>query len=191
MGIFGIDEVGRGSWAGPLVFAGVSLGKDFRYKKDLKDSKLLTQFKRRDLSTEIIATSEYYISEISSTEIDEVGLTAASELACAVIINNLNNINVDTEIILDGNVNYLKDYVNILNIKTVIKADTSYPDVMAASIVAKYYRDKLMEDLDKTYPGYGWDNNVGYGTKQHLEAILKLGLTPIHRLTFRPMKGMI
>ena len=76
-------------------------------------------------------------------------------------------------------------------IKTVIKADASYPDVMAASIVAKYYRDQLMEELDTKYPGYGWAKNVGYGTKQHLEAILKLGLTPMHRLTFQPMKGMI
>ena len=131
MGIFGIDEVGRGSWAGPLVFAGVSLSNDFRYINDLKDSKLLTKVKRGDLSAEIIATSEYYISEISSNELDNIGLTAASELACSGLINNMGNVSSEVEIILDGNVNYLKKYEKDFIIKTVIKADASYPDVMA------------------------------------------------------------
>ena len=171
--IVGIDEVGRGSWAGPLVAAAVLLNSPI---EGLTDSKLISAIKRSKLSDEILQTAGGYgIGWVTADEIDILGLTKSVSLA------------MQRAIIIDGNYNFLKEYENV---ETLIKADLLIPSVSAASIIAKVARDNFMADKSLVYPGYGFEKNVGYGTKQHLEALNKLGLTDIHRKSFKPMSSI-
>lgn len=187
MGIIGIDEVGRGAWAGPLVFAGVSLPKNCSFISDLKDSKLLSYSKRVYLSKLIQENSVFYIASVESDEIDKIGLTAASAKACVEILNNMSyEMNIE-KVILDGNVNYLKSSLYSPLTDVIPKADMNIHEVMAASIIAKNFRDKIMHEYENIYPGYGFINNVGYGTAKHKEALDKLGILPIHRRSFKPI----
>jgi ribonuclease HII len=170
--ILGIDEVGRGSLAGPLYAAAVILKSPIL---GLKDSKLLSRKQRENLFKLIINRATFVgIGYAEAAYIDEFGLTRANAYAMEQAIKGL-NIRYD-EIIIDGNYNYLD---KIPNVKTVIKADQTYPTVGAASIIAKVTRDKLMYEFDNKYPGYGFSTNVGYGTKAHYLAIKNLGVTPI------------
>jgi len=181
--IVGIDEVGRGSWAGPLVAAAVLLNSPI---EGLTDSKLISAKKRSKLSDEILQTAGGYgIGWVTADEIDILGLTKSVSLAMQRAIEK---ISVEYEkIIIDGNYNFLKKYENV---ETLIKADLLIPSVSAASIIAKVARDNFMADKSLVYPGYGFEKNVGYGTKQHLEAINKLGLTDLHRKSFKPMSSI-
>ena len=181
--IVGIDEVGRGSWAGPLVAAAVLLNSPI---EGLTDSKLISAKKRSKLSDEILQTAGGYgIGWVTADEIDILGLTKSVSLAMQRAIEK---ISVEYEkIIIDGNYNFLKEYENV---ETLIKADLLIPSVSAASIIAKVARDNFMADKSLVYPGYGFEKNVGYGTKQHLEALNKLGLTDIHRKSFKPMSSI-
>jgi ribonuclease HII len=181
--IVGIDEVGRGSWAGPLVAAAVLLNCPI---EGLTDSKLIPPKKRSKLSDEILLTSGGYgIGWVTADEIDILGLTKSVSLAMQRAIKK---ISVEYEkIIIDGNYNFLKEYENV---ETLIKADLLIPSVSAASIIAKVARDNFMAEKSLVYPGYGFEKNVGYGTKQHLEAINKLGLTDLHRKSFKPMSSI-
>jgi len=178
--IVGIDEVGRGSWAGPLVAAAVLLDNTI---EGLTDSKLISAKKRSKLSDVILLCAKSYgIGWVSAEEIDDIGLTKSVSLAMQRAIEK---ISVEYEkIIIDGNYNFLKEYENV---ETLIKADLLIPSVSAASIIAKVARDKFMAEKSLAYPNYGFDKNVGYGTKQHLEALKKYGLTDLHRRSFRPM----
>lgn len=186
MGIIGLDEVGRGAWAGPLVFAGVVLPHRCSFIKELNDSKLLSVKKREKLTLLINSESLVVVAKIESSELDKIGLTAASTKACIQIAEKFSKeLNIEG-IILDGNVNYLKgsDYENIT--KVIPKADQTHPEVMAASIVAKQTRDKIMQDYEEVYPNYGFEKHVGYGTKFHKLAIEAHGVLPIHRKSFKP-----
>jgi len=179
----GIDEVGRGSWAGPLVAAAVLLDLPI---DDLTDSKLISAKKRSKLSDVILLSAKSYgIGWVTAQEIDAIGLTKSVSLAMQRAIKK---ISVEYEkIIIDGNYNFLKEYENV---ETLIKADLLIPSVSAASIIAKVARDNFMAEKSLVYPGYGFEKNVGYGTKQHLEAINKLGLTDLHRKSFKPMSSI-
>ncbi len=178
--IVGIDEVGRGSWAGPLVAAAVILNDQI---EGLTDSKLLSANKRSKLSNDILITAKSYgIGWVSSQEIDLLGLTKSVSLAMKRAVEM---INIEYQkIIIDGNYNFLEDFDNV---ETLIKADLLIPSVSAASIIAKVARDQFMEEQSVLYPDYGFEKNVGYGTKQHLEALNKYGLTDLHRRSFKPM----
>ena len=172
--ICGIDEAGRGPLAGPLVVAGVVFTKKV-YK--LNDSKKLTAKRREELFDRICKNSIYKIVMIDNEEIDTIGISTAIAKALRQIVAS---IKADSYI-FDGNTNF-----GVQGIQTQIKADESIKEVMAASILAKVTRDRLMCEYDKLYPQYGFCKHKGYGTKEHIEAIRRYGLCPIHRKSFKP-----
>lgn len=176
--ICGIDEVGRGPLAGPVVAGAVILPKDHKLLY-LNDSKQLSAKKREELY-DIIMDQAVSVSlgEISHTRIDEINILQATYEAMRYAVHNLS---FTPDILLN-------DAVTIpgLTMKQVpiIKGDAKSASIAAASIVAKVYRDRLMAEYDKIYPGYGFAENKGYGSQAHIEAIKKLGPTPIHRMSF-------
>ena len=182
--ILGIDEVGRGPWAGPLVVGAVVLGE--HTIEGLTDSKKLSDKKRRELA-ELISTpaDAVGLGWVYSAEIDEVGLSRALVLAT---MRAVEQISVPYhEIIIDGTVNFLRDTSKGQYVTTLKKADLLIPSVSAASIVAKVARDTYMTELAAEYPDYGFENHVGYGTAQHTQAIERHGVTPLHRLSIKPL----
>lgn len=183
--IVGVDEVGRGAWAGPLVVGAVILS-DANVIKNLKDSKVLSKSRRQTLS-QIIHDQAVGVGLgwVTSIEVDDLGLTKATTLAINRAIEKLPEYD---EIIIDGHINYLAENVKA---RCLIDADALLPCVSAASIAAKVARDDYMADLDKKYPGYGFDSNVGYGTAKHRQAIDELGLCPEHRLSFKPLQKVL
>lgn len=181
--ILGIDEVGRGSLAGPLVVGAVVLDLNI---PGLKDSKLLSIKKRQSFSLDIYDKAKYCgLGWVSNIEIDDIGLSLALNLAASRSIAQL-NFKVD-KIIIDGIINLLPN----LESQTMIKADNLIPAVSAASIIAKVVRDNFMINLDSKFSEYGFKTNVGYGTKQHMLAINQYGPSPYHRLSFEPLKSSV
>ncbi len=177
--LIGIDEVGRGSLAGPLVVGVVSLNWPLN---GLKDSKKLSKKKREKLYSEILVGSEHASTGwVYPHEIDKIGLSKATTLAIYRAIRVIDDLK-KYEIIIDGNFNYLTGFKNV---KTIIKADDLYPCVSAASILAKVERDRYMYKISSKYPGYDLDANVGYGSSNHMKAIKKLGLSIIHRKSYK------
>jgi ribonuclease HII len=186
--VVGIDEVGRGCWAGPLLAAAVILNPkqlDFNGNKwKLLDSKKMSKLQRAVADVQIRkAALSYGIGWVTPSEIDQLGLTKATQLAMRRAIDKV-DIPYD-RIIIDGNYNYLSD---IPMTETLIQADNTIPAVSAASIIAKVARDTFMTEQAALYPEYGFDNHVGYGTKRHIEALLLYGVTPIHRKSYKPIK---
>lgn len=183
--ILGIDEVGRGPWAGPLVVGAVVLGEVTI--DGLTDSKKLTKKKREALDAEIRQKAAGFgLGWASAEEIDEVGLSAALRLAT---IRAVKQINVPYhEIIIDGTVNFLADTSKGKYVTTLAKADLLIASVSAASIIAKVARDTFMVEQEQAHPGYGFGSHVGYGTAAHRLAIEKQGVTPLHRLSFAPLQ---
>ena len=182
--IAGVDEVGRGSLIGPVCAAAVILNKSIN-KKLLKDSKSLTKSKREILSKYIKKNSIWSIGKASVKEIEKINILQASLLAMSRAIKKLKK--KPTLILIDGNkLPEIKNY----NLRSVIKGDQKIPSISAASIIAKVSRDKMITKLGKKFKGYYWDQNCGYGTKQHLKAIKKLGITTQHRKTFSPINKL-
>ena len=181
--IVGIDEVGRGPWAGPLVVGAVVLGCDI---DGLTDSKKLTKKRREILSAEILEKAAAVgLGWVHADEIDELGLSASLVEATK---RALTQITVPYhEIIIDGTVNFLADTGKGPYVTTLKKADLLIPSVSAASIVAKVARDRFMEEQHEIYPAYGFGSHVGYGTAAHRAAIARHGVTPLHRLSFAPL----
>jgi ribonuclease HII len=182
--IVGIDEVGRGCWAGPLVAGAVILRAPII---GLKDSKKLTKVQREKLTSEInVKAASVGLGWVTPAEIDKVGLTQAVRLAMQ---RALAEITIDfDEIIIDGNYNFLVDDPRA---KAVVKADDSVPAVSAASIVAKVARDQWMAEAALTFPNYGFDRHVGYGTKLHLDMLQAHGICALHRLSYKPVTRFI
>ena len=189
--ILGIDEVGRGPWAGPLVVGAVVLGG--AEIEGLDDSKKLTK-KRREVLDEAIReqSAAWALGWVSAGELDEVGMSQALRLATRRAVTKIqaqckaNNVAFD-EIIIDGTVNFLADTALEQYVTVMAKADGLIPSVSAASIVAKVARDQFMAEQDAVYPGYGFASNAGYGVAKHRAAIERLGVTPLHRLSFAPL----
>lgn len=182
--ILGIDEVGRGPWAGPLVVGAVVLGG--ATIDGLTDSKKLTKKRREELDIVIREqASGIGLGWVSAEQIDDIGLSAALVLATKRAVEQVTA--SYHEIIIDGTVNFLKDTSKGQYVTTLKKADLLIPSVSAASIVAKVARDAYMTEQDTIYPGYGFISHVGYGTAMHQGAIEKLGVTPLHRLSFAPL----
>ena len=182
--IVGVDEVGRGPWAGPLVMAAVVLDCQI---DGLTDSKKLSKKRREILSEEINQrAASVGIGWVSASELDEMGMSAALTECC---LRALRQIKVPFhEIIIDGTVNLLKGTALESYVTTMKKADLFVPSVSAASIVAKVARDNFMTEQDQAYPGYNFAAHAGYGTAMHRAAIEKLGVTPLHRLSFAPLQ---
>lgn len=176
--VCGIDEVGRGCLAGPLVAAAVILPAN--WKKALKDSKLLTAQKREELNAYILERSiASGIGWVDNAEVDELGLTQAVREAYLRAIEDMQA--GFSAAVIDGNYNYLDDFGIA---QTLIKADQKVSCVAAASIIAKVARDNYMSKQSEAYPDYDFINNVGYGTKKHRDAIISSGLSPLHRKSF-------
>lgn len=180
--VFGIDEVGRGSFAGPLVASSVYFEKEHEWFLNIKDSKLLTAKKRNELAKLIIENSFYFTEEIGVNVINKIGIGKANKLAFANLITKIKNKFKDKNIcfLIDGNNLDLKTK----NIKFIVSGDSKHISIAAASIIAKVYRDNLMRKLDKKYPKYSFAKNKGYGTKTHRESLKKHGLSSVHRTSF-------
>ena len=179
--IAGVDEVGRGSLIGPVYAAAVILNKSIN-KKLLIDSKKLTKPKREILAKYIKKNSVWATGKASVKEIDRINILHASLLAMKRAIIKLKK--KPTLVLVDGNKSpKIKDY----KLNSVIKGDEKIPSISAASIIAKVARDKMITILGKKFKGYYWHKNYGYGTKQHLKAIKKLGITLHHRKNFSPI----
>lgn len=183
--ILGIDEVGRGPWAGPLVVGAVVFAEGFTID-GLADSKRLTKKKRDQLDMLIREQAlGYGLGWVYSNELDELGLAQALRVAT---IRAVEQITVPyQEIIIDGTINFLADTNKGWYVQTMAKADGLIPAVSAASIIAKVARDAYMAEQDAEFPEYGFGRHVGYGTAAHKQAIEQHGTTPLHRRSFAPI----
>lgn len=181
--VLGIDEVGRGCLAGPLVVCGIILKPNY-YNNKIKDSKLLSSKQRQLLSNDILRnTNSYLILKAPAIKVDQLGIRNCTINLMTKIVNqlgiNVKKILVDYEKINDTN--YL--------VNSIVKGDQISYSIAAASIVAKVYRDKLMQRLSLKYPNYHFDKNKGYGTKQHLNFLKQYGpIKNVHRFSYSPIK---
>lgn len=193
--ILGIDEVGRGPYAGPLVIGACILGDwqnsdDAKWIEKLTDSKKLSAKRREELYVLIkekaLATATGWVS---SAEIDEIGLSEALRLATRRAVEQIQKTKVPfSEIIIDGTMNFLVGTKLEKYVSTLKKGDFLVKEISAASILAKVERDNYMAKLDTVYPEYGFGKHVGYGTAAHQKAMEEFGLTPEHRRSFRPVR---
>jgi ribonuclease HII len=184
--ILGIDECGRGSLAGPMYIAACLFHTKppFYILDQIKDSKKLKRDQRHEVFMSFAKYATFNYQSVESTEIDEKGLSECLRWSIEKLLQSFEG-EYDLAI-YDGKWDPIKQP----NFMTMIKADDKIKEVSAASIIAKYFRDKLMiEQYDRLYPLYGFKNHVGYGTKAHIDAIRKYGYTPIHRRSFK-IKGL-
>lgn len=183
--ICGIDEVGRGPLAGPVVAAGVILRKD-SYFPGLTDSKKLSKEKREYLAEKIKKEAvAYKIVELDNYAIEKYNIYRATQVAMYEVIKN---IAVKPDFVLIDAMP-LQDLT--MDNYSIVKGDEKSVSIAAASVLAKVYRDELMTKYDEKYPYYDFKNNMGYGTKKHLEGLKNYGISPIHRRDFEPIKTMI
>ncbi|MCX8225509.1 MAG: ribonuclease HII [Sulfitobacter sp.] len=183
--VAGVDEVGRGPLAGPVTAAAVVLDPA-RIPDGLNDSKKLSKKARERLYEEIMQVADVSIAHASVAEIEELNILRASHLAMVRALDGLKQ-PADFALI-DGNM-----LPRDLKIKalTVIKGDARSQSISAASIMAKICRDCVMLSLAQQHPGYGWETNMGYGSKRHIEALQNIGVTPHHRRLFKPVHNML
>ncbi len=181
--VAGVDEVGRGPLAGPVVTAAVILDK--RHIIDnLADSKCLSEKKRQLLDHEIRAHAlSFSIGRAEVHEIDQLNILQATMLAMQRAVAGLDAI--PGKILVDGN--RLPQFP--CEAEAIVGGDGLVPEISAASIIAKVYRDNLMAELHQKYPQYGFDSNKGYPTRKHREALIKYGVTPCHRQSFAPVRN--
>lgn len=182
--VAGVDEAGRGPWAGPVVAAAVIL--DVKNIPDgLNDSKKLTEAKREMLFEKIQATAKVGVGIVSSKEIDKINILQATMKAMAQALNELPH--QPTIALIDGN----KAPPVQIPCETIKKGDARSLSIAAASIIAKVTRDRMMKELDNQYPGYQFARHKGYGTAIHASALEKLGLCPQHRASFAPIRALL
>ncbi|KPD12138.1 ribonuclease HII [Phaeobacter sp. 11ANDIMAR09] len=183
--IAGVDEVGRGPLAGPVTAAAVVLDLE-KLPEGLNDSKKLSAKKRAALAQEIWQRAEVSVAEASVEEIDSINILRASHLAMERAVAALDP--PPDYLLIDGNL-IPRDLT--IKAEAVVKGDGKSVSIAAASIVAKEARDTLMVDLAQQFPGYGWEKNAGYPSKQHREALVELGVTPHHRRSFKPVHKIL
>ena len=182
--VCGVDEAGRGPWAGPVVAGAVILDPD-RIPPGLDDSKKLKPAKREELLGEIEAVARTGVGIASVQEIDDLNILQATMLAMARAVEDLGT--TPDLALVDGN----REPKLLCPARTVVKGDATSLSIAAASIVAKVTRDRIMADLAARYPGYGWERNAGYGTKEHQAGLASLGVTPEHRRSFAPIRAIV
>ena len=182
--IAGVDEVGRGCLAGPVVSAAVILKKGVQIK-NLKDSKKLTFEQRIEISKDIKNNSLFSIGIASVKEIEKLNILQASLLSMKRAILSLSK--KPDLVLVDG----IFGPKILSKCKTVVKGDEKIKCISAASILAKVYRDKIMIRMSKKFKNYSWNKNFGYGTKQHILGLKKYGLTTMHRKNFNPIHKML
>ena len=182
--IAGIDEVGRGPWAGPVTACAVILDPN-NIPDGLNDSKVLTAKRREQLFDLIMDSAQVSCVHVEVTEIDQVNILQATFRAMERAVSHLP---IPNHILVDGN----KLPPNLPSQATaIVKGDAKSASIAAASIIAKVTRDRLMSDLSEAYPGYGWEKNAGYGTKMHQLGLLNHGVTPHHRRSFKPIHNIL
>lgn len=181
--IVGIDEVGRGAWAGPLLVGAVAL--DDAVIEGLTDSKKLTKKRRESLAHELKRSSARIgLGWVSARDIDRIGMSEALKLASVRALRRVDGGDIE-QIVIDGTIRLIDDS----RVTTLKQADLIVPAVSAASIAAKVARDAYMAQMDHALPGYGFAGHVGYGTAAHTAALSAHGPSPIHRMSFAPLKG--
>ena len=192
LNIIGVDEAGRGPLVGNVVAAAVIFPANF-HLHGLTDSKKLTEKKREDFYSKITQQCFWSVADASSIEIDELNILQATMLAMTRAINNLQHqLEVQNQdeifkVLVDGN--RCPDVDNCL---AIVKGDLIEPVISAASVIAKVTRDRQMKELDLRFPEYGFKSHKGYGTKEHLNALLKHGPIPgLHRESFSPIKRLL
>jgi len=182
----GCDEAGRGCLAGPVVAAAVILPKNYQHDT-LNDSKTLTRKQRNELLDEVKSSAiSWAIGTASHREIDQINILNASYLAMHRAIDKLDK--RPQHLLIDGN--RFNPYPGIAH-RCIVKGDSKYYSIAAASILAKTYRDELMEKLGIDHPEYHWHSNVGYPTKAHRSAIKEFGITPFHRRSFQLLPAQL
>jgi ribonuclease HII len=178
--IVGIDEVGRGCWAGPVMAGAVILRRPIA---GVRDSKQLTRFRREQMDVLIRAEAiAFGLGHANPGEIDALGMTAAIRLAMERALAQITV--AYKEVVIDGAFNFLKENPKV---RCLTKADLFMPSVSAASILAKVARDRYMAEMAAKFPGYGFDAHVGYGTAAHAAALKQLGPCTLHRRSFKPL----
>lgn len=184
--VVGVDEVGRGSWAGPLLV--VAARQTARLPKGLSDSKLMSKKQREQILNKLSNCCKFGEGWVKASEIDIHGLAAALKLGVSRALRQL-KVDIGEQIIMDGKISYIPQKYK--NGRSVIGADNKLPIVSAASIYAKVTRDQFMKKLSVKYPQYGFGKHVGYGTNFHKLALEKFGvLEEVHRLSFKPIKNL-
>ncbi|WP_322895057.1 MULTISPECIES: ribonuclease HII [unclassified Yoonia] len=183
--IAGVDEVGRGPLAGPVVAAAVVLDAA-RIPKGLNDSKKLSLARRDALFDQIVASADVCIAQASVEEIDSHNILRASHIAMVRAIAGLSM--PPDHVLIDGN---MIPRGLTLSAEPIVKGDARSLSIAAASIVAKVWRDRHMVDLAQQFPGYGWEANAGYPTPAHKSALMALGVTPHHRRSFKPVHNIL
>ncbi|WP_299825518.1 ribonuclease HII [uncultured Roseobacter sp.] len=183
--VAGVDEVGRGPLAGPVTAAAVVLDPAC-IPDGLNDSKQLSIKKRAYLAELLMDCAEISVAHASVEEIEQHNILRASHIAMMRAVAGLPN--APDHVLIDGSM--IPRGMNIAA-QPVVKGDTRCLSISAASIVAKIARDKLMVDLAQQHPGYGWETNMGYGSKSHMSALQNLGPTPHHRRTFKPVHNIL
>lgn len=183
--IAGVDEVGRGPLAGPVVASAVVLNNRALIKQ-LKDSKKCTPRQRERLYDLIVKECNWSIGQASVKEIDKLNIFQATMLAMERAIEAL-DVSPD-EVLIDGP--HAPKGIS-MKAQCIIKGDEREPAISAASIIAKVTRDRMMAQYADQFPGFGFESHKGYGTKAHMDAIAQLGVCPIHRKTFRPVRVYI
>lgn len=182
--VVAIDEVGRGPWAGPVMAAAAVLDAT-RIPSGIHDSKQLSAQKRESLHTAILGCAQVAIGIASVQEIDALNILQATKLAMRRAYDGLG---LQAEIaLIDGN----QPPELPCPARCIVKGDRLSLSIAAASIIAKVTRDRLMAELAREHPGYGWERNAGYGTKAHQEGIRQWGITPHHRRSFAPIRAVI
>lgn len=183
--VFGVDEVGRGSFAGPLVGSAVSFNRKFSKKwlRNVNDSKLLTKKQRSLLSEKIKKNSVYFTETINVGTINKIGIGKSNSLLFKRLTGKISGKYQCSHFLIDGRRNIKRK-----NTTFIVKGDSVCISIAAASIVAKVYRDELMEKLEKRFPGYNFSKNKGYGTLFHRRALKQIGMSKIHRTSFNLSK---
>lgn len=183
--VAGVDEVGRGPLCGPVTAAAVVLDPA-RIPPGLRDSKALNAAQRVALHDALMGCAEVSVAHASVAEIDALNILHASLLAMCRALDGLRT--PPDAALIDGN--RLPPGLPC-PAQAVVKGDARSLSIAAASIIAKVTRDRIMADLDRAYPGYGWATNAGYPTKRHINAIATLGVTPVHRRSFKPIRNIL
>jgi len=183
--IAGVDEVGRGPLCGPVTAAAVVLDPA-RIPEGLRDSKTLTAARRMALHGALLACADVSVAHASVAEIDALNILQASLLAMRRAVAGLTV--APDQVLVDGN---RVPQGLPCPAEAVVRGDGRCLSIAAASIIAKVTRDRIMADLAQQYPGYGWDENAGYPTRRHINAIAQLGVTPEHRRSFRPIRNIL
>ena len=182
--VIGVDEVGRGSWAGPVVVGAFVFTKDTQILPQVNDSKLVTK-KRRVQLNEQLQSDHYKIANASVEEIDKSNILEATKLA---IKRSISKLSLENSIVLiDGR--FSEDFE--FEYESICRGDSKHYSIAAASILAKVFRDSLMSNYSKKYPEYGFEKHVGYGTKRHREALEEYGVCSIHRRSYKPVRRVL